>query len=87
MNDSAFLILFIAFTAMMSVIPFLLRQLKIPMVISLLVAGMIIGPTGLNLVSTLSEPLAFLGTPPAETVSHFNSLVNRSLHSVLIKVA
>ena len=76
MNDSAFLILFIAFTAMMSVIPFLLRQLKIPMVISLLVAGMIIGPTGLNLVSTLSEPLAFLGTPPAETVSHFNSLVN-----------
>ena len=76
MNDSAFLILFIAFTAMMSIIPFLLRRFKIPMVISLLVAGMIIGPTGLNLVSTLSEPLAFLGTPPAETVSHFNSLVN-----------
>lgn len=76
MNDSAFLILFIAFTAMMSIIPFLLRRFKIPMVISLLVAGMIIGPTGLNLVSTLSEPLKFLGTPPAETVSHFNSLVN-----------
>ena len=76
MNDSAFLILFIAFTAMMSIIPFFLRRFKIPMVISLLVAGMIIGPTGLNLVSTLSAPLAFLGTPPAETVSHFNSLVN-----------
>jgi len=76
MNDSAFLILFIAFTAMMSVIPFFLRCFKIPMVISLLVAGMLIGPTGLNLVSVLSEPLAFLGTPPAETVSHFNSLVN-----------
>ena len=76
MNDSAFLILFIAFTAMMSIIPFLLRRFKIPAVISLLVAGMIIGPTGLNLVSTLSEPLKFLGTPPPETVSHFNSLVN-----------
>ena len=76
MNDSAFLILFIAFTAMMSVIPFFLRYFKIPMVISLLVAGMLLGPTGLNLVSVLSEPLAFLGTPPAETVSHFNSLVN-----------
>ena len=76
MNDSAFLILFIDFTAMMSVIPFFLRCFKIPMVISLLVAGMLIGPTGLNLVSVLSEPLAFLGTPPAETVSHFNSLVN-----------
>ena len=76
MNDSAFLILFIAFTAMMSIIPFLLRRFKIPMVISLLVAGMLIGPTGLNLVSVLSEPLAFLGTPAAKTASHFNSLVN-----------
>ena len=76
MNDSAFLILFIAFTAMMSIIPFLLRRFKIPMVISLLVAGMIIGPTGLNLVSVLSGPLSFLGTPAAETTSHFNSLVN-----------
>ena len=76
MNDSAFLILFIAFTAMMSIIPFLLRRFKIPMVISLLVAGMLIGPTGLNLVSVLSEPLAFLGTPAVKTASHFNSLVN-----------
>ena len=75
MNDSAFLILFIAFTAMMSMIPFLLRRFKIPAVISLLVAGMLMGPTGLNLVSAISEPLAFLGTPPAQTVSHFNSLV------------
>ena len=39
MNDSAFLILFIAFTAMMSIIPFLLRRFRIPMVISLLVIG------------------------------------------------
>ena len=76
MNDSAFLILFIAFTAIMSIIPFFLRRFKIPMVISLLVAGMLIGPTGLNLVSTISKPLAFLGTPPAETISHFNSLIN-----------
>ena len=76
MNDSAFLILFIAFTAMMSIVPFLLRRFKIPAVISLLVTGMLIGPTGLNLVSVLSEPLSFLGTPAANTASHFNSLVN-----------
>ena len=76
MNDSAFLILFIAFMATISIIPFLLRRFHIPMVISLLVAGMLIGPTGLNLIEVLSKPLAFLGTPPAETVSHFNSLIN-----------
>ncbi len=75
MNDSAFLILFIAFTAMMSIVPFLLRRFKIPAVISLLVTGMLIGPTGLNLVSVLSEPISFLGTPAANTASHFNSLV------------
>ena len=76
MNDSAFLILFIAFMATISIIPFLLRRFHIPMVISLLVAGMLIGPTGLNLIEVLSKPLAFLGTPPAATVSHFNSLIN-----------
>ena len=48
MNDSAFLILFIAFTAFMGIVPFLFRRFGIPMVISLLVVGMAIGPTGLS---------------------------------------
>jgi len=76
MNDSAFLILFIAFIAMMGLVPFMLRRFKIPMVISLLVAGMLIGPTGFDLVGFLSGYLAFLGTPAEQTVSHFNTLVN-----------
>lgn len=76
MNDSAFLILFIAFTAFMGIVPFLFRRFGIPMVISLLVVGMAIGPTGLDLVGFGSKALSFLGTKPATTAEHFNSLVN-----------
>ncbi|MBR2425660.1 MAG: cation:proton antiporter [Lentisphaeria bacterium] len=76
MNDSAFLVLFIAFTAFMGVIPFLFRRFGIPMVISLLVVGMAIGPTGLDLVGFGSRALKFLGSNPATTAEHFNSLVN-----------
>ena len=42
MNDGAFLILFLAFTGMMGLIPFILRKFKIPTVIALLVVGMLI---------------------------------------------
>ena len=84
MNDNAFLLLFIAFIALMGLIPFLLRKFGIPSVISLLMVGIIVGPTGigLNLVSRMSEWLSFLGVPGAEaqtainTASHFNSLVD-----------
>ena len=84
MNNSAFLILFIAFIALMGLIPFLLRRIQVPSVIALLLVGMLIGPTGigLDLINLLSNALSFLGTPGAEaetarqTSEHFSSLVN-----------
>ena len=85
MNDSSFLILFIALTALMAVIPFLLRRYHIPNVISLLVVGMLIGSHGLlgfDLVEVLSQWLSFLGNPgeeaktAANTAAQFNMFVN-----------
>lgn len=71
MSGSAFLVLFVAFIALMGLVPFLLRRFGIPSVISLLIVGMLVGPTGLggNFVYYLASKLAFLGTPgidPAE---------------------
>ena len=85
MNTSAFLILFIAFIALMGGVPFLLRRFGIPSVISLLIVGMLVGPTGvgIDLIRFLASKLTFLGTPgvdpaifAAETGSHFNSFVD-----------
>ena len=84
MNDGAFLILFLAFTGMMGLIPFILRKFKIPTVIALLVVGMLIGPTGIgvDLVGILSNALSFLGTPgneaatAAQTTESFNVIIN-----------
>lgn len=76
MSDSAFLILFLAFTAMMAVVPFVFRRVGIPMVISLLIVGMLIGPTGLDFIGFFSRTLHFLGSDPAATANTFTSLVN-----------
>jgi len=85
MSDSSFLILFIALTALMAVVPFLLRKYHVPNVIALLLVGMLIGSNGLlgfDLVAVLSKWLSFLGTPgkeaqtAAETAAQFNSFVN-----------
>ena len=84
MNDNAFLLLFIAFIALMSIVPFLLRKFGIPSVISLLLVGIMVGPTGVgfDLIKTLSGWLSFLGVPGQEaqtavlTTAHFTSLVN-----------
>ena len=85
MSNSAFLLLFIAFTALMGLVPFCLRRFGIPTVISLLIVGILIGPTGIgiDLIQKLSEWLSFLGDPalPAaeiaqNTRAHFNSFVN-----------
>ena len=43
MNESAFLILFLAVIACMGIVPFLLRRFHIPAVISLLLVGILIG--------------------------------------------
>ena len=84
MNDGAFLILFMAFTAFMGLAPFLLRKVGIPSVISLLLVGMIVGPTGLgvDLVGKISGWLSFLGTPGQEvetarqTAQSFNMIIS-----------
>ena len=85
MSNSSFLILFIAFIAFMGVVPFLMRRLGVPSVISLLIVGMLIGPTGvgIDLISLISKSLSFLRDPSvnasvyaAQTASHFSSLVD-----------
>ena len=84
MSDGAFLILFLAFTGVMGLIPFVLRKFNIPQVISLLIVGMLIGPTGIgmDLVGLLSRALSFLGTPgqealtAAQTTESFNVIIN-----------
>ncbi|MBE6356043.1 MAG: cation:proton antiporter [Lentisphaerae bacterium] len=84
MSDGAFLILFLAFTGLMGLVPFLLRKFNIPTVISLLIVGMLIGPTGIgvDLVGILSNSLSFLGTPGNEaqtalqTTESFNMIIN-----------
>ncbi len=65
MSEGAFLILFMALVACMGILPFFLRRFQIPAVISLLLVGMLIGPTGIgvDLVGLLSQALSFLGRP------------------------
>ena len=83
MNESAFLILFLAIVAGMGIVPFLLRRFQIPVVISLLLVGILIGPTGIgiDLVGMLCRALSFLGDPnfpdaAAHTQRHFMSFID-----------
>ncbi len=76
MSSSAFLIIFIAMIALMALVPFCLRKLEIPSVISLLVVGMLIGPSALNMVHRLAEWLNFLGAPPEQTAQDFSVLIH-----------
>lgn len=84
MNESSVLILFIALTALMALVPALMRRLGVPAVIALLVVGMVIAPEGigLDLVGRLSNWLSFLGAPgeraatAAATESFFHSFIS-----------
>ncbi len=84
MSDGAFLILLMALTGVMCLIPFVLRKFNIPTVISLLIVGMLIGPTGIgvDLIGILSDALSFLGKPGEEAVTaqyttdSFNMIIN-----------
>lgn len=62
MSDAAFLILFLSITAIMAVVPFALKRIGIPSVISLLFVGMLVGDTGIgfNLIPRISSALSFL---------------------------
>ena len=82
MNDATFLILFLSLTALMGLVPFLFKRFGIPSIISLLVVGMLIGPTGVgvNLVPWLAERVAFLAPPgssPAHTAEIFQSFIDQ----------
>lgn len=76
MSNDAFLILFLILITLMTVIPLFLRRFKIPQVIALLIAGMIIGPNGFDLVGRLAPALSFLGTQPGVIESHSLTLIN-----------
>lgn len=76
MTNDAFLVLFIAFMAVMGVVPLLLRRFRVPGVISLLIVGMLLGPNCFDLIGVLSRAMAFLGADSAITSRHFTSLVN-----------
>ena len=68
MNDASFLVLFLAVTAIMAVIPFAFRRIGVPSVIALLVVGMFIGDTGIgfNVIPRLADAVSFLGAGAAD---------------------
>ncbi|MGN0848940.1 MAG: cation:proton antiporter, partial [Victivallaceae bacterium] len=76
MTNDLFLIIFLVFMIAMTIAPLLLRRLKIPGVIALLLVGMLIGPSGIDLVGKLSEGLSFLSVAsPAVIADHTNNLI------------
>ncbi len=76
MSTEAFLIIFIAFWAIISLFPLAFRQFKIPSVIVLLIMGMVIGPNGLGLLNFLATNLNFLGVDPEVIRSHSLTMIN-----------
>ena len=76
MSNNAFLVLFLILIALMTLVPLFLRRLKVPAVIALLVAGMLISPNGLDLPGRLSPLLAMLGGTPETVREHTLSFIN-----------
>ena len=76
MSTEAFLIIFIAFWAIITLVPLCFRKFKIPSVIVLLVMGMVIGPNGLGVLNFLAKNLNFLGVDPEVVRTHSLTLVN-----------
>ncbi len=66
MNNEAFLLLFLFFMVLMTLFPLVLRKWKIPGVIALLLAGMLIGPNGADLMGIIARHLSFLGGDPVK---------------------
>ncbi|MBQ9337973.1 MAG: cation:proton antiporter [Lentisphaeria bacterium] len=76
MTNEAFLILFLILIALMTLVPFSLRRFKIPVVISLLITGMLIGKNGLDLLGHLAPVLSHLGSNAHRIESHAMTLIN-----------
>ena len=76
MSTEAFLIIFMAFWAIITLVPMLFKHFKVPSVIVLLVMGMVIGPNGLGLLNFLATHLNFLGVNPEVIRTHSLTMVN-----------
>ena len=76
MTTEAFLIIFLSFWAIITLVPLLFRRFHIPAVIVLLVTGMVIGPNGIGLLQFLSRNLNFLGVEPEIIRTHSLTVVN-----------
>ena len=77
MNSPIFLILFIIFIALITLVPLSLRRLGIPGVIALLIVGMVVGPSGCNLVHHLAKFLAgWLGGSADFAEQNFTVLID-----------
>lgn len=85
MNDASFLVLFLAVTAIMAIVPFLFRKIGVPSVIALLVVGMLMGDTGIgfNLIPRLADMVSFLspvdgidGDVAAKTSEAFSGFID-----------
>ncbi len=76
MTNDLFLIIFLVFMIAMTMAPLLLRRFKIPGVIALLLVGMVIGPSGVDLVGRLSGWLSFLSLASPDVIAdHTNNLI------------
>ena len=76
MTNDAFLLLFLVLLALMTIVPLLLRRAKIPAVIALLLAGMLISPNGIDLPGRLSPVLALLGGSPESIQDYMVTFIN-----------
>ncbi len=76
MTNDAFLVLFLILLALMTIVPLFLRRAKVPAVIALLLAGMLISPNGLDLPGHLSPFLALLGGTKETVQEHMITFIN-----------
>jgi len=76
MTSDAFLIIFLVFIALITILPAILKRWGIPSIIALLVVGMLIGPNALNLLKYLTNGLAFLGREPDIVYNNFSFLIS-----------
>ncbi len=76
MNDHSFLVLFIVFIALMTLVPMLFKKVAVPSVIALLIVGMITGPNAFDLIGKLASLSAHFGGDPVVVENTFSSLVD-----------
>ena len=75
MNDHSFLVLFIVFIALMTIIPMFFKRIAVPSVIALLIVGMITGPNAFDLIGKLASFSAQFGGNPEVVEQNFTGLV------------